>query len=210
MHRKFLLVTAAVASLALVSACNKKPSGETDLNPGQSQPVNAAQDATSTAVGETSAATIGRTTEGFVNGAAVSDMYEVKAANLALQMSKSAEVKKFAQQMITDHTASTNKLKALLPTSGAGVTPPADLDERRKGLIDNLNAAGDKFDEVYIDQQVAAHGEASTLFHTYADNGDNAPLKAFAAEIVPKIDMHLEMVKGLDKAGADDTAKPAH
>ena len=62
------------------------------------------------------------------------------------------------------------KLKALAPTEAAGTVLPTALDERRKGLIDNLNAAsaGD-FDRVWLTQQVAAHNEALTLLNGYKD-----------------------------------------
>lgn len=205
MKKQIYLAAASIAALSLVAACGKK-AGETDMNPGQSQPVNAVQDHTAAAVGVTSAETLGATTDGFVTAAAISDMYELEAAKIALAKSKSPAVKKFAQMMVTDHTASTAKLKALLPTSGANVTPPAAMDERRKGMIDNLKAANAAdFDKVYLDQQTAAHREASLLFGTYSDRGDNAALKGFAAELKPKIDGHLKMAEDLDRTGADAT-----
>ena len=36
---------------------------------------------------------------------------------------------------------------------------------------------------------------------SYADGGDNAKLKAFAAETAPKIQMHFDMVKQIDTFG---------
>ena len=141
-----------------------------------------------------------------VTNAAISDMYELEAAKIAMAKSKSPAIKKFAQQMMTDHTASSTKLKGLLPSSGANVALPTAMDERRKGMIDNLNAANAAdFDKVYMDQQSNAHREASELFHTYADRGDNAALKGFAAELAPKIDMHKQMAETLDRSGADAT-----
>jgi putative membrane protein len=201
--KRILISAAALASILAVGACNNKDNtGAANSDPGTSAaPVNAAQDAMSAPVGETSAVTMGRTTDGFVTGAATGDMYEIQAAKLAQTMSNSDAVKAFAATMIKDHTATSAKLKATLPTSGANVTPPTTLDERRQGMIDNLKAAGADFDKTYIAQQKAAHEEMLTLLKTYADNGDNAALKALAAETAPKVQMHLDMANKLDSAG---------
>lgn len=141
----------------------------------------------------------------FVEEAAVSDMYEVQAAKIALTKSKNADIQAFAQEMVKAHTATTAKLKELLPASGAGVTPPAALDERRASLIERLQQAEpDKFDSVYLDQQTQAHREALGLMDSYAAHGDNETLKGFAAETKPKIQMHLDAVSKLDHGGADE------
>ena len=88
----------------------------------------------------------------------------------------------------------------------AGKTPPAELDQRRKGLLDNLAAAStDDFDHVYLEQQDAAHGEALRLMNGYAEHGDDAALKAAAVKAIPKVQAHLDRVHKLQAAMA--TAK---
>jgi len=86
-----LLLTAATAAALTLSACNKQThavandTGNSDLssmNPGQTAPVNAAQDAMGAAVGATSATIMGpRDTGAFVSNAGQSNMYEIDAAN---------------------------------------------------------------------------------------------------------------------------------
>ncbi|MGZ8362927.1 MAG: DUF4142 domain-containing protein [Caulobacteraceae bacterium] len=102
--------------------------------------------------------------------------------------------------MVRDHTKTSNEMKTALPQSGANVTPPTGLDERRQGLIDNLRTAGGNFDKVYVNQQVAAHQEALTLMQGYADHGDTAQLKALAAKAAPIVQGHLDHVKQLNDA----------
>ena len=117
-----------------------------------------------------------------------------------------ADVKAFGKMMVSDHTAMSNEMKPLI--TAAGKTAPAGLDERRKGLIDNLNAASAaEFDNVYLSQQEAAHSEALTLMQGYADNGDDAGLKGAAAKAVPKIQAHLDRVKQLQAAPAAPAKK---
>ena len=207
MKSAMLLTAAAVTALSL-AACQKTDSQPTAAEPGTTnEAVNAAQDATSAAVGAASSATLGQvSTDAFVTNAAISDMYEIEAGKIAQQKGQSADVKAFGKQMVTDHTAMSNEMKPLI--TAAGKTPPAALDERRKGLIDNLNAAAPAdFDKVYISQQEAAHNEALSLMQGYADNGEDAGLKAAAAKAVPKIQGHLDHVKRLASDGAAAPAK---
>jgi putative membrane protein len=207
MKRAFILAAAATAALSL-AACQQKDSQPTAADPGTSNSaVNAAQDATSAAVGATSAATMGQmSTDAFVTNAAISDMYEIQAGQIAQKKGQSADVKAFGKMMVSDHTAMSNEMKPLI--TAAGKQPPAGLDERRKGMIDNLNAAAaGEFDRVYLDQQEAAHNEALTLMQGYADNGDDAGLKAAAAKATPKIQAHLDQVRKLKSAPATPAAK---
>lgn len=198
MKRAFLICAAAASALAL-SACNRQEAAENEANPGQSEPVNAAQDAVGAAVGQVSATTLGaNSTDAFVANAAMSDMYEIEAGKMA-QKAQSADVKAFGKMMVADHTAMSNELKAA--AQAAGETLPAELDQRRKGMIDNLKAAnGADFDKAYLAQQDAAHGEAHTLVTGYAENGDNAALKALAQKAAPKIQAHHDRVKQLQQA----------
>ena len=202
---KLAAATAAVSLLAL-GACNRSggsatPAADNANNSlaSSSPAVAGAEDATSAAVGGFSSATTTAAT-GFVTAAAISDMYEIAAAKLARDRSTNPDVKTFAARMIHDHTASSDKLQGLLSGGGINATPPGDLDERRKGLLNNLQAASPAgFDKVYVDQQVAAHQEASTLFKAYADHGDNTALKYFAAKTEPTIEDHLSMAKAMQK-----------
>ncbi|NJC40159.1 putative membrane protein [Brevundimonas alba] len=181
---------AGVACVALLSACNKEQSPEA---------VDKAQDMAAAPVGQASAATMGANmVSAYVPNAAMADMYEIQAADIALQRSKNAQVKELATMIKTDHTAASNAMKAMLPQAAPEITPPTGLDERRQGLIDNLrSASAETFDRAYIDQQIAAHNEALTLHRGFSDN--ESPLAAHARSVVPKIEAHLrqaEQIKG--------------
>lgn len=218
MTRAFVLCAAAAAALSL-GACNKNQAGNSapatneasantnTSNPGQSEPINKAQDAAGAAVGSTSAATMGsHDTGAFVSNAAQSDMYEIQAAKIAEQKAKDPEVKTFAKRMVTDHTKLSNEMKPLI--TKAGQTPPTDLDQRRKGFLDNLKAApANDFDKTYIDQQVSAHDEALTLMQGYAKDGSDAGLKAAAAKAVPTIQEHSDMAKKIQAKLSNAPAK---
>ena len=204
MKSAFALAAAAAAALSL-AACQKTDSEPTTDAGTTNSAVNAAQDATAAAVGATAAATVGpMTTESFVTNAAISDMYEIQAGQIAQKKGQSAGVRDFGKMMVVDHTAMSNTMKPLI--AAAGQTPPVGLDERRKGMIDNLNAAAaTDFDRVYLAQQQAAHTEALSLMQNYGKDGEDAALKAAAAKTAPKVQSHLEHVRTLQAGGT-----PAH
>jgi putative membrane protein len=67
-------------------------------------------------------------------------------------------------------------------------------------MLDDLKGAKDEdFDGRYIAQQIDAHNEALILMRGYAKDGDNADIKAFAAETQPKVQMHLDMINDIDR-----------
>lgn len=185
---------AGVAALALLSACNQNSE-----SPGQTEPANAVQDATSAAVGQTSAATLGaNTVDSYVPSAAMGDMFEIESSKIAAEKSANADVKALAEMIITDHTASSTKLKERAPAEAPNVAIPTALDQRRMGMLDNLRAAtAADFDRVYLDQQIAAHNEALTLHRGFSDHTETPQLAALAREVTPKIEMHLQRAQEL-------------
>ena len=184
------LLLAGAATLALLGACSQSEHPSDDA----AATVNAAQDAASGPVGQASAATLGANTAGgFVTSLATSDMYELASADIALARTQTAGIRELAQMIKTDHSASTAKLKTIAPTEAAGTPLPADLDEPRQGMIDNLNAATPAdFDRVYLTQQVAAHNEALTLLTGFKDHPETPGLAALATEIIPTVTAHRD------------------
>lgn len=195
----------ALVALLAVAACSPKADEQRPESQDQ-EPTNIAQDVAGAATGVATGATAALSTEAFVRDAAISGMYEIEAAKLALQRTKSPDVKAAAQMILKDHEAADKALKAL---AAAGKLPeplPTALDERRKGMLDNLKgASAADFDDRYLDQQTMAHHEALLAFNGYRETGDNADLKAFAAETAPKLEAHAQMVTKLDRStNADD------
>lgn len=197
MKRLFITVGAlALVSTAAFGAPADKPGHKVPAPGTNSETVSAVEDATAGAIGVISAE-MASTTKGFATAAAISDMYEVAAAKIMLDRSGQADVKAFAQKMVDAHTATTAKLKGLLP---AGITPPAHVDSRRQGMLDNLNgASGADLDHRYAVQQVAAHKEADILMRGYAKDGDNAGIKEFARNTDKDVKMHLSAAQKLEK-----------
>jgi putative membrane protein len=133
--------------------------------------------------------------EQFVTMAAVSNMFEIQSSMMAKSMADSADVKAFAEQMITDHTKAGEELK-----QAAGGRVPDTLDNKHQSMIDQLNNAhGAAFDKSYVDMQVNAHKEAVALFTSYSQSGDNDTLKAFAAKTLPVLQQHYGHIQQIAK-----------
>ncbi|WP_313607164.1 DUF4142 domain-containing protein [Rhizobium sp.] len=157
-----------------------------------------AQSATES-TGVNSALGVAPKTEDFIMEASASDVFEIESSKLALQKGNDA-TKAFAQQMVTDHEKTTAELKTLLASGKVQGNPVATLTEDFKEEIDELaKLDGDEFSEEYIDDQVDAHEDAVDLFKRYADEGENADLKAWAAKTLPALEHHYQMAQDLDK-----------
>ena len=61
------------------------------------------------------------------------------------------------------------------------------------------NAKGAQFDTLYMSQQVPAHEDALKLHQGYAQNGENASLKAFASKTAPVVSKHLDEARAMSE-----------
>ena len=138
-------------------------------------------------------------TEDFIKEAATSDMLEIEAAKIAQQKGEAYE-KKFAEQMITDHTKTSKDLKGLVDSGDVKATIPVKLDSAGQKKLDELRDAkpGD-FSGYYDPMQVSAHKDAVSLFDRYAKSGEDPKLKDWAGKTLPALQHHLEMAQDLNK-----------
>jgi len=134
-------------------------------------------------------------TQDFVTKVAISDMFEIQSSKIAAQKGNE-NVRAFAQQMITDHTKTSNELKSMVGKAKAKL--PSALDAEHQKKLDQLQKlAGDQFSQIYANMQVQAHEDAVRLFEAYSSSGDDAELKAWAAKTLPALKEHLQHAKAL-------------
>lgn len=199
MKAQFLIVVSALALTACggnVTTANNTMVTETDMSTANDTMMadNSGDAMGSQASAGNAMAAAPMTAQDFANTAAASDAYEIASSKLAQDKSSDAGLKKFAAQMIKDHTDSTAKLK----TAAGAIKPDPAMNAEQKANIAALEAAaGAAFDTAYKSQQVAAHGKTLAAMTGYAAGGDNADLKAFAAATAPVVQGHLTMVQGM-------------
>jgi putative membrane protein len=149
--------------------------------------------------GINSALGVAPTTRDFVKEAATSDMLEIASAKIA-QEKGNAEEKKFADQMITDHTKTSSDLKGLVSSGDVKAEIPAELDASSQKKLDKLrDTKPAEFSSEYDPVQVSAHKDAVSLFERYSKSGDNPKLKDWAGKTLPTLQHHLEMAEAMDK-----------
>jgi putative membrane protein len=135
--------------------------------------------------------------DSFMMNAAASGMAEVMLGNLALQKSQNEQVKSFAQQMVTDHTAANEELKAL--AASKNVALPTTPEAKHTSALNKLNGlSGTEFDKAFMKQMVKDHEAAVKLFSREAEKGDDADTKAFAAKTLPTLQNHLQMARTMN------------
>jgi putative membrane protein len=149
--------------------------------------------------GINSALDISPTTPDFIKEAATSDMLEIAAAKIAEQKGN-ADEKKFAEQMVTDHTKTSADLKGLVTSGEVKAELPDKLDQASEKKLNKLrDTKGDDFSAEYDPMQVSAHKDAVSLFERYSKSGENAKLKDWAGKTLPTLQHHLEMAQALNK-----------
>jgi putative membrane protein len=206
-------IAAAILGLAMTAACNKD---------------NRSTTANNSAVG-TSGKAAGSMSNGdrdLVRDVAAMNTADLDLGKLASERGASADVKQFAQMMVTDHTAAATRLQAFQTEHGIDVPP--DLDGHHRDVREKLaNKQGAEFDRAYADAMVDEHQaladklesriDKDTLSRTKVDNshGPDASVKAtavlpqksddpntlavnqWAAELYPVVYAHLQAAKAL-------------
>jgi putative membrane protein len=191
-----MLLSAAAVSLA---ACGHKTDSTTttDTSVTTNSTDTSMAAGNSDAMGNT-AAPAASAAQTFVNAAAASDAFEIATSKLALDTSKSASIKKFANAMIKAHTESTDKLKGIVAGLTPSLTPDPTLTPDQQSTLDGLKSkTGSDFDSAYASAQVAAHTATLAAVKAYGANGDVPQLKDFANGLVPVVTAHLNMANGL-------------
>ena len=137
---------------------------------------------------------------GYLAAAAAGDLWEIRSSQALLARSKRADVRAFAQMMVTEHQQSTAKLADVASAENISAAA-AVLNTDQQGMLAEIeNAAPDQIDAVYLRHQRAAHALALATHRAYADGGDNAALKKAASAMVPVVQRHIARIDELSRA----------
>ena len=130
---------------------------------------------------------------------------DIDAGKLATARSTNAEVKKFAELMVTSHT-DVNKSAVALATK-LKVTPEDNATSRSLKAGGDANLAtlkalkGAAFDKAYIDHEVAYHQAVlDAVDKTLIPGASNEELKALLVKVRPAFVAHLEHAKHLQSS----------
>ena len=188
---------ALVLVLVMVAACGAEdrtgqPETDTTGTPAeQSAQQTSTVTATTTGItGGTSSSLTGDDKE-FISKAGMGGLAEVRMGTLALQKAASADVKQFAQRMVTDHSRASDELSQLAIAKGA--TLPTDLAGDHEAAFEHLSTlSGAEFDKAYMKHMVEDHQKDVAEFERAAGGATDADVKAWAGKTLPTLREHLQ------------------
>ena len=127
---------------------------------------------------------------------------DIDAGKLATSMATSPEVKKFGEQMVTDHTGVNKQagdLAAKLKVTPADNPTSQSLKSGGDTNVAHLKTLkGAAFDKAYVDHEVTYHQAVlDALDKTLIPWASNAELKGLLVKVRPAFVAHLEHAKQL-------------
>jgi putative membrane protein len=135
----------------------------------------------------------------FVEAALKGGMTEVDLGKMAAEKGASADVKQFAQKMVTDHTRMGDKMKTI--AGQIGVTPPSM--DTLSGMGDEAKLkvlSGKSFDDAYISAMLKDHEDDLEAFRKEAASGTSPEVKRAAMQGEAVVKEHLAMIRRIAKA----------
>jgi len=164
---------AMVVVAAVSGACNRE---------ARNEPVG--NDRTIGTAGDADRNTPSDSDRKFIEDLTIANMAEVKLGTLATQKSTNAEVKKFGEMMIADHTKAGDALKAV--ASSHNVQVPLDVDAKHRDMYDKLaKLQGVEFDREYAAAMVDGHQDVAD---TLESRIDRQRLQAWKTEMADWLD----------------------
>lgn len=184
-HIRRLGITLALGASALIGAC---AGDDADDELGTDTAV--AGGAVATGAGGAEAPAI----LGFVS---MVDEAEVQASQLAQEKAGNAQVKEYANMMITEHSNHMRKVGELGQQIGANPQPPGNdsqLAQATEQLMQQLRSAqnGMAFDTTYIRGMVQSHQMALDELNQRMNAAQNAQVQQFLRETQTTVQQHLQ------------------
>jgi putative membrane protein len=127
---------------------------------------------------------------------------DIDAGKWAESHAASADVKSFAQLMVTDHAAVNKSATDLAGRLHLTPEDNATAQSLKKGGEDNVahlkTLSGAAFDRAYVEHEVAYHEAVlSAIDDTLIPNATNADLKALMVKVRPAFVAHLDHARHL-------------
>jgi putative membrane protein len=133
--------------------------------------------------------------ESFLSDVIEGGNTEVALGKLAQTQSKNADVKKFGQMLITDHTEADQEATALAKKKN--INAPAGMGSHQSTYDKLKGLTGDDFDREFVEDMVSDHEKDVSTFQKESQNSSDADVKAFATKTLPVLQKHLDTVKGI-------------
>lgn len=192
MTRTFTIPT--LAAMLVLVACGDRPAGTPTANTPAATP-DPLQADPSAQPAATPPSQADAATQAFLDQLMSTNELAVRSSQIAMERSQDEDTRRFAQRMIADHQAATQRLGNLVGNVRLTPSGGASLTDRHVGLLADLEQAdGGDFDLAYRRLQLNLHQEAIALVTDYRQGGTHDDLRAFAGELLPQFEGHLDDV----------------
>lgn len=128
----------------------------------------------------------------FMKEAAEAGVFEIAASRLALEKSKSPEVRKLAGMLVDGHGVANRELMALAASKSFD-DMPREMSREQAAEIRTLEGQqGRSFDATYVQEVgIKAHQADIRHFESASRSARDADLKAWATKMLPRLNQHL-------------------
>jgi putative membrane protein len=122
---------------------------------------------------------------------------EVALSKIAADRASNSQVRAFAADMVTAHTAANTELKTLVGQKGAMIDHRDDALEERELKKEWKNKKAEDFDKDYINTMIDAHEDTIDVLENGADSKDG-DISAYANKLLPKVKSHLDRAEKIE------------
>jgi putative membrane protein len=141
----------------------------------------------------------------IVGAVEVANQIDINYAKLAMSKAKDKQVKDFAQQMITDHSAVQKSVRDLAAKLNVfpvdSQTTNSLKKEAQQAMLKLHRLKGKEFEKAYIGNEVAYHQRVINAIKTVLiPNAKNAELKKTLQEAEPLFEGHLQHAQQIQAA----------
>jgi putative membrane protein len=201
------LLLAVVLSLAV--GCNSSSSTEesatTSDSVGNSPGINTAGTIGGDSAGlintpATNDANAMMTDTGFISKNIMDNMKEIELSKMGRDKGRSAQVKKVANQLITDHTLILNDLKTLAAKKQVKVPTHSTMAGDTSMMSSLQSTTGTDFDNSWAGQMLTLHQAKISELQNALNQTQDADIKAAINKALPKIQAHTQMLSKLPAA----------
>ena len=140
----------------------------------------------------------------FLRDAAQGNLFEINLAKLALQKSQDANIRKFATQMIADHTMLAREMRPLDRKLGVKEPTGPSLGDRAKYEELKLKS-GTGFDRAYVETMVKDHNDDLKAFIDEEQKTTNPDVKTLVAKGEQTVREHTQMIDNIAHMGGIQT-----
>jgi len=125
---------------------------------------------------------------------------EIAAGKIAQTKASNADVKAYAREMVSAHTALDKKgVQISGQTEATNAAMRDSVVNANKAMSSQLQSAasGAAFDRAYIDGQVMGHQNTLSFLQQAQNQAQNADLKQMITAAIPDVQQHLERARAL-------------